>query len=133
MPKTVWNESFSVGVAELDAHHRHLADLINRLAEYRRSPSNTAVVDEILGALVAYAADHFQAEEALMAQCHFPDLAAHQAEHRQFSAAINELRYGARLGIVALDRLYAFLSGWWQHHIREEDMKYKPFLAAIEE
>lgn len=48
MPKIVWNESYSVGVAELDTHHRQLADLINRLTEYRQIPCNLAFVDDTL-------------------------------------------------------------------------------------
>lgn len=130
MPKIVWNKSFSVGVAELDAHHQHLADLINRLGEYRRAPNDAGVVDEILAALIDYAAYHFKAEETLLARRGFPELAAHQAEHRQFAEAMTELRYGTSRGIVALDRLYVFLSRWWQHHILQEDGKYKPFVEG---
>lgn len=131
MPRIVWNESFSVGVPELDAHHRHLADLINQLAEYRRKPNALAAVDEILAALIDYAAYHFEAEEDLLAKCNFPHQERHLAEHRQFCDAVTELRFGASRGIVVIDRLFVFLARWWRHHILLEDRKYIPYVSAL--
>lgn len=133
MPRIVWNDAYSVGVAELDGHHRYLAELINRLAEYRQAPSDQGAVDEILAALQDYATYHFEAEERLLARCGFPHQESHQLEHRQFCEAMAELRYGATLGIVAIDRLFVFLTRWWKHHILKEDHKYKPFVETIKE
>lgn len=130
MRKIFWDESFSVGDAELDGHHQQLAKLINRLADHLESPSNAAAVGDILIELADYASYHFKREEELMARCGFPHVKAHRGEHLHFYEAMMEISYGATLGIVNIEQLFTYLNDWWTHHIMREDKKYKPFLEA---
>lgn len=126
----VWDESFSVGVPMLDAHHRHLADLINRLAGCIGQTDHSEAVDDILGELIRYAMVHFEHEERLMQEHGYPHFEAHRAHHLNFCEVVAETSYGATLGVISVGELLAYLTRWWQHHIRHDDMQFKPYLAA---
>lgn len=136
MPKPpipiLWNESYSVGVELLDQHHRHLAALINRLAECTAERGLSETVGDVLEALVRYAEYHFRHEEMLMAAVGYPELAAHRDEHLAFCEVIAETCYMAMHGIIGIGQLLDFLARWWKEHILLEDMKYRRHLGSIE-
>ena len=126
-----WNDSFSVGVATLDAHHQQLARLINQLTECMASSMQSEKMVDILTALIQYAEYHFEHEENLLAEAGYADLDEHRKEHMQFCEVIAETCYGVTLGIVGTRELFSYLTQWWRNHILHEDMKYKPVLSPI--
>jgi hemerythrin len=126
-----WNETFSVGVDELDQHHRQLAYLINQLAEHSAEDVHSAAIVDILSALISYAEYHFNKEEELMARVDYCELESHRQEHLHFREVVAETCYGASLGIVGVKELFSYLTRWWRNHILLEDMKYKPYLARL--
>jgi len=130
MSKIVWHDSFSVGVTVLDEHHRHLAWLINRLADCTGGAAHSERVVDVIGELVQYAMYHFEHEEKLMAAHDFPRLDKHRGEHTQFCEVITETSFGATLGIIDISHLVEYLIRWWKNHILYEDMQFKPFFAA---
>lgn len=81
MGKLVWEDSFSVGVALLDEQHRRVIEMINSLAEARLERE---VLSETLVKMLDYAREHFEAEEHLLAQHGYPDLALQRSEHLAF-------------------------------------------------
>lgn len=129
MDKIIWDDSLSVGVAELDSQHRRLADLINLLGEEARASGNGKLLEKAIGKLTVYAFTHFGHEEKLLAQCGFPGLEAQRAEHDDFSQTLMRFSRDAAVGMLDQTQLFNYLSKWWAHHILEEDMRYKPFLA----
>jgi hemerythrin len=129
-PKIVWTDSLSVGAPLLDRHHQELARLINELADHLSAPADSKELLNILTALDYYAGYHFEHEERVMAEHGFPGLEAHRNQHRRFSAVIAEIRRGITRGIVRPDRLYVYLTRWWNHHVLNHDMEYKPFITA---
>lgn len=130
MNKILWNESFSVGVSELDSHHRHLARLINQLSESQGPDDGGEIVSEAISGLVMYASYHFEYEEALMAKHEFPLQEKHRGEHTKFCEIIAEISFGATLGIIKVSELVDYLNRWWTNHILREDMLFKPFFAT---
>ena len=123
-----WNEAFSVGNAQLDSEHRVLLGLINRLHEVGEDRDRT--VQEVIESLLHYVEMHFRHEEALMRAADYPDLAVHQQHHDDFRADLAVFVLLARSDPrLALDRMTAFLEGWFQHHVLEEDGRYRPYLA----
>ena len=129
MKKIIWDDSLSVGEAELDSQHRRLADLINLLGEEARESGNGKLVEKAIGKLTVYAFTHFGHEEKLLARCGFPGLEAQRAEHDQFSQTLMRFSRDAAVGLLDQAKLFNYLSQWWAHHILEEDMRYKPFVA----
>lgn len=130
MKRIVWDEGFSVGVAELDGHHRRLADLINSLADHAQAESDRQMAEKTISVLRNYAFYHFGREEQLMAQSGFPALESHLAEHERFCETLKQIGNNTAMGLIDLRRLTDFLADWWSHHILEVDMQYKPFLAT---
>lgn len=130
MGKIDWNPSFSVGVKLLDEQHIRIVDMINRLISDREATVRSEIVSELLGGLTQYTTDHFRAEEQLLEEYGYPDLAHQKEEHK-----------AARIKIVALCQatisheesvpaeLLTFMRDWWVNHILETDMKYRSFLT----
>lgn len=130
MTHIIWHDSYSVGVTILDEHHRHLAWLINRLADCAGDAAHTERVVDVIGELTQYAMYHFEHEENLMTMHGFPRLEKHRGEHTRFCEVITETSFGATLGIIDISRLVEYLISWWKNHILHEDMNFKMFFAA---
>ena len=58
-----WNDSFSVGVVEIDLQHQKLVALINDLNEAMLQARGKTVLTRILNELVSYTVVHFGTEE----------------------------------------------------------------------
>ena len=136
-----WRTRLSVGLSELDADHRVLIDVINRLDANVGSKGSVAVSRQALVALTRYAQFHFSREEKVLATCRYTELDDHRAEHRAFidkMAFIDKIQnVTARLdaactapaGTAAngVDRdLLDYLKRWLTHHILIVDMAYRP-------
>ena len=129
-----WTESLSVGLPDIDAQHRRLIGLINRLDEARRLPGRESA-REALAELGAYAAVHFAAEEGLFEACAYPGARAHKEEHRAFVARIGGLSAGlASPGAgdegEAAEEILSYLKTWLTRHIAFSDRKYRPYLRG---
>jgi hemerythrin len=128
-----WTEDMSVGMPMLDADHRVLIDLINRLDSVAADPAaREDVVRRVIDALVLYASFHFEREEKVMQACGFPGMDPHMEEHAAFFRHVNGLR--GQIGKSALaalrDELLGYLRNWLRHHILIQDMAYKPYVEA---
>jgi len=128
--KIIWTERFSVGDALLDAQHQKLLIILQRASECMEddSPRGRSLFHSILNDVCVYTATHFRTEEALLSQCHYPELEAHKAEHVAFLAQITELAFVASQGVVLKADLHRSLFLWVSHHILESDMEYRPYL-----
>ena len=54
-----WNDSYSVGVAELDEQHKKLLRIINTMFESDDLSVNSQTITDILTEMVEYASAHF--------------------------------------------------------------------------
>ncbi len=126
-----WKDKMSVGVPELDADHRVLIDVINRLEASSGRDGAEAVVRQALVALTRYAEFHFGREESVMTSCGYTELDGHRAEHRDFVAEIRNVtaRFEAEPTAGHVDKaLLDFLKRWLTHHIMIVDMAYRPIV-----
>jgi hemerythrin len=74
-----WRDEYSVGIAELDAHHRGMFEAIDELARCLKAGGSGAI--EALAELKARAALHYAAEELYMARWSYPGIEAHAEAH----------------------------------------------------
>lgn len=128
-----WNGYFETGLADVDAQHRHLVDLLNLLGSQLDSGS-TEQIDALLLELAQYTVQHFDCEESLMAE-HRVD-PAHQDHHRQthqrFVAQVQSwlaTRHDA--GQLSPKQLVHYLADWLVFHILGEDQAMGRQIAAI--
>ena len=125
-----WTDKLSVGVEAIDADHRKLVTLLNRLHRMAREEADTGLMAEVLDELIRYTQYHFQAEEQLMRLARYPDYEAHKARHEELKEEVTRLRadFERKPEIVHGHRMFTFLSDWLMRHILREDMQYAPYL-----
>jgi len=127
-----WHEDLSVGIELLDQDHRCLFSMLNELYDAVQYGTEATVITSLLDRLVLYTQDHFRHEEALMAECGYPDLINHRSEHNHLTAKVSELRQrltDRSLESLSLELLVLFKT-WLTSHIRISDFQYRPYLTA---
>lgn len=125
-----WGEDYSVGIQEFDKDHKILFKWINTLIDEIRRGNQGAMVQEILDHMLEDVVVHFEKEEAALEKVNFPDLNRHREDHYILLRSVlkfkNELKYDR----MPPEKVVAFLVHWVTAHIKDQDMKYKPFLEA---
>jgi hemerythrin len=124
-----WDESFSVGIGEIDDQHKKLIRIINDLHRAVKEHKAGEVMHEIVGRMVDYTVFHFQTEEKYLERHAYPDLHAHMNAHAVFIEKARDLQKRASEGrlIVSIE-VMNFLKDWLMSHILDADRKYSPFL-----
>jgi len=84
-------DSYNIGVKEIDIQHRGLFDIISKLSATRRFETEGQYFLATLDKLVEYAKIHFSTEERYMREAQYPKLAEHQKEHRLFFPEVEKL------------------------------------------
>ena len=120
-----WEQRFEVGIDVMDGQHRHLLELINRLAADLRAGRDFDPLLDSLKDLVRYTEHHFATEERLMDEV---GAAAerHRAEHRRLEGSLARLTL--RPDAQGVSESSRFLRDWLFRHIDEVD---RPFAAML--
>lgn len=129
MESPVWTEELATGLSDVDADHKILFGIINRLEEVRGMKDNHEDMMEILVNLAEYSQYHFRLEETLMKKSpQYKDSPMHLREHALFVKQVNDFIRDFSAGRELTDDVAAFLYGWWGNHIKGID---KAFVATI--
>lgn len=132
MPVFHWDDSYSVGIADVDRQHRVLVEMINALDDALATGSGDAQTGEILSDLYAYAQYHFSAEEALMQRAGAPlaeHCRTHREQHRRFTETIQRLER-EKVGSELFRALLEYLVRWLSFHILGSDKEMARLLSA---
>ncbi len=124
----IYERCLSVGVAAMDAQHKTLVAMINKLIRNATATTQSATIQEVFMEMKDYMAMHFHAEEELMTAHNYPQLGEQIALHRRFSDKI--IRFcieWAYHNEHLPDDMLTYLREWLVHHILEEDKKYGAF------
>ena len=128
MDKIIWNESYSVGVQELDQQHKKLIMMINQVIVSGDDSGSSGLMSSLLTQMTRYAEIHFQAEEKYMLDFCFPEYGSHHREHMAF------IRKTARFITTTISNeesilsdMFTYLNEWLIAHILKSDMQYKAF------
>ena len=111
-----------IGCPEMDADHLPMLEMLDDLHQAMIRGHGAAVVGQTLEALSDHENEHFSREEALLASCGYPELAAHRALHRNMLMELAALARRVRLGHmpVALDTMQT-MRRWIAEHINGSD------------
>ena len=131
MPKLIWCDNFSVKIAEIDAQHKKLIDMVNELSDAMAVGKGADALGDILSRLVQYTQTHFATEERLLKLYGYPNYDEHCAQHYNLTRQVLEIQdhyLTTHLGLTipVLD----FLNEWLAKHILQSDKEYAPFLTA---
>lgn len=122
-----WDERDRTGVPLLDEQHRGIVAMLNTLHFFIGRQRTHEALATTLDAVVHHARIHFKTEEMLLAEAGYPELERHAAKHRQLFEDIRLVSQEATKGNDPMPVL-AFLRAWWLNHIREDDLRYVPYL-----
>lgn len=131
MPFITWDEKYSVGVTQFDAHHRQLIQIINTLHDAMKAGKGKEVLSVIFKQLLDYTQFHFNSEEMSMEKFAFADMATHKKEHQALVQKASDFYKKYQSGQVAISLdLMNFLNDWLTKHIQGCDKKYGPFFNS---
>lgn len=114
--------NFEIGIAELDAQHKRLHGLLERLRDAvgkHYGYATNAILDE----LAIETRIHFAVEESLMRMLSFPEVDAHVAEHQDLRDQLEKFRKRAQDFDVAED-LAEFTLQWLNDHVDRFDREF---------
>lgn len=89
--RITWDDSFDLGIPELDAEHRDLVETYNQLVDAWRRDQGLVRPALIINELTGRVRVHAMSEEGLLAAHGFPGLADHRRDHEDFLRAFEEL------------------------------------------
>jgi hemerythrin-like metal-binding domain len=131
MQKIEWNDSYLLGIPEIDKQHKKLLSVANDLFDAVSDPDGTYTLKmaKILKSLTDYTVYHFGEEEKLMARYGWQSVLLHKKEHDSFIAEVNAQIRGLN-GADRADALsfYGFVAGWVMTHIAEKDREWAAFV-----
>lgn len=131
MPIIYWNRRFSIGVPQIDNHHRHLFFLLNKL--YDNCIYNAPIQDmnELFYEIINYTTSNFAMEELMMQDNWFPGFERHKVEHDMFSKRImaidHQHYYDKRHALIDS---FVLLHNWIQAHIITADAEFGFFIVS---
>ncbi len=126
----VWKDEYEVGHPELDAHHRHLIEVINTLYEIATAGASEKQIDETMREMDAYAKLHFRTEEEVLTAVGYPHLRHHQGAHEAYVRKLDELKHSFFLPSGSLSQeILQFLKNWWLNHILRMDKEYAGYVS----
>jgi len=116
----VWSDDLSVGIEQIDADHKILVALLNKVSDHSLGHKE---VDEILDEMLGYTLYHFKREEAVMAVCGYTNLARHRQSHQRLAEKAVKLtqKWREQQSPEVIRELLEFLRAWLAKHILEED------------
>ena len=85
-----WDDSFLIGIEELDHEHKVLIDDINRLHEELNRQGNKSGIEQCLGDIYARMQAHFALEEHVMKEHGYKFYDEHKREHNKLLDSYTE-------------------------------------------
>ena len=122
-----WKDEYSVGVAEMDRQHQKLLTMIAQLVGEQHRLTDPKTIADLLTQMTDYAAEHFRAEEYLMAEYGYEHKGKQTRQHQTFIDKTHEFMNSGVGPNILSKALLEYLNTWLIHHILHEDMQYKEF------
>lgn len=127
-----WSDDYEIGALSVDNAHREIFQMAGTLLAEENFGSQAAVT-EAIEFMKDYVWRHFEDEEKLMRQVHFPKLAEHRAQHRRFREvslpAIEKKLLGSNYSRAAMQEFVELLGKWLTEHIVIFDRQIGDYIA----
>jgi hemerythrin len=128
-----WDEHYRLGITSIDNQHKHLFDIVARIAALDAATSTKQDLREILGELSTYMSEHFSDEEKYMEQIHFPLFEYHKTLHHDIIEFVHSSVSQAPTLAMIQTKLKFIIKKALIDHILLEDMKIKLYMMQKEE
>ena len=126
-----WNNSYAIGIPEIDRQHKELCDRIDKLYEACNAGKGSEEALKVLDFLEAYTKQHFSDEERLQQKIGYPQYSEHKAAHDAFIKQIANLKAemnanGATIPMII--NINRAISSWLINHILKMDTELKKYI-----
>lgn len=124
MEKLSWNDSYLLGITEIDLQHKKLLSLADDMYEIVNGDEDSLKVNlsKVLKSLTDYTVYHFTSEEEFMKKYGYPSADMHKSMHDNFIAEVTKQIKSLNTATKAeAERLYKFLASWVLNHIAKSD------------
>ena len=120
-----WDDSFLIGIEELDHEHKVLIDDINRLHEELVRHDEKSEIEKCLGDICARMQAHFALEEHVMKEHGYKFFDEHKREHDELLDSYIEymVQFLNDTGFSSSNPIEENLKHWVINHIRTSDKK----------
>lgn len=120
-----WKVEYSLGVAEMDAEHVRMIEMMEQLEAVEGRSDALQTVGKVVKDLGSYVETHFKHEEELMEKAGYPHLDNHRRQHVEFARKVADLRSCASLDASTI---HSMLQQWLGEHIMKIDRDYVPYV-----
>ncbi len=133
----IWKKEFELGIPVVDAQHRQLLAIGNRLhgllEAHRADDDSYDAILNVLAELRDYTIQHFHAEEMLFRKYNYPEYDSHKKEHDEFVAYLNSVdtRQVDENQTGFMMELLNHVIQWVFRHIISADFLYKDYLIRL--
>ena len=125
-----WDDTLDTEDAGIDAEHKELARLFNRLREAVEGGEGKAACVKVLDDIVAHTESHFESEQRLMTQHAYPKREQHAAEHAMLIRQVLDYKENFDPDSAASrSALMHFPDVWLTYHILFSDKEAAAFLS----
>jgi hemerythrin len=120
-----WDNSFLIGIEELDHEHKVLVDDINRLHEELARHDEKSEIEKCLGDIYARMQAHFALEEHVMKEHGYMFFDEHKREHDELLDSYTECmaQFLNDTGVSSSNPIEDNLKHWVINHIVTSDRK----------
>lgn len=125
-----WKKDLEIGIGEIDAEHRSIIEIFQKLYEKMRIREGHELYSEIIEFLDEYVENHLTHEEKYQNEIGYDEIESHKAKHDEFRRILKELKED-KLDTVTnqeLIQINQIMKDWLLHHILETDMKIGEFV-----
>ena len=112
-----WAEDFETGLSDIDAQHRDIFTLIQRMHAGGESVDRSSIREAIVE-LQQVTRSHFEYEDRLMVTCDYPDAAKHADEHAHLLLEVQGYQDNS---VFTTHQLTRVLFNWLTSHIMMQD------------
>lgn len=132
MPFITWmDELYSIKNEYIDAQHKHLVSLVNRMHEAVVAGSEQGVLGQILEELIDYTVYHFRSEEELFAKHDYPEFEVHKQQHNALTEQVLKLKGEFEEGSATISyEVLDFIHDWLTNHMASSDRGFLYFMES---
>lgn len=122
-----WSERFSCGDVGIDAQHRNLFAIANRVqAELTREQRQQELMN-----LYRHMREHFAAEERLMRESDYPGYPEHREAHDEILLQLNDISAEVAADPARLPALRELVAMWINSHVLGADLAIAEHLRQL--
>lgn len=125
----IWDESWAVGVAEIDEQHKRLFELAEALRKRCTDTCEADLLQRAVEEFTDYTRHHFATEERYMDEYEYAGRDDHVEEHMECSMRVVDF-FGDCVagGEEAAEEFLGYLAEWIEQHIKGTDVGLADYL-----